>query len=113
MPDGAATIHTAVAAVLTGARLGVEAGLECPDPETGDALETACTEEHTPDNLSGALAALEADSAFADAIGRPMVDQFSAIKAVEWEKYVATVGDPASVRDRVTDWEKATYLPYI
>lgn len=113
MPDGAATIHTAVAAVLTAARLGVEAGLECPDPETGDALETACTEEHTPDDLAGALAALEADSAFADAIGRQMVDQFSAVKAAEWEKYVTAVGNPDEARDTVTDWENAMYLPYL
>jgi len=113
MPDGSATIHTVVAAVLTAARLGVEAGLECPDPETGDALEAACTEEHSPDDLSEALAALESDSTFANAIGREMVDQFMAVKAVEWEKYVTAVGDTDSARDMVTDWENDTYLPYI
>ncbi|MBC8196033.1 MAG: glutamine synthetase [Acidimicrobiia bacterium] len=113
MPDGSATIHTVVAAVLTAARLGVEAGLECPDPETGDALEAACTEEHSPDDLSEALAALESDSTLANAIGREMVDQFMAVKAVEWEKYVTAVGDTDSARDMVTDWENDTYLPYI
>lgn len=113
MPDGAATVHTAVAAVLTAARLGVEAGLECPDPETGDGLETACTEEHTPDDLGAALAALEADTAFVEAIGPGMVAQFLAIKSVEWEKYVAAVDSVAEARDRITDWENSTYLPYI
>ncbi len=113
MPDASATIHLAVAAVLTAARLGVEAGLECPGPETGDGLEDACTDEHVPDSLGGALEALANDQAFATAIGQAFVDQFTAIKEVELTRYLEAVGDEASARDRVTDWETAWYLPYL
>ena len=42
-----------------------------------------------------------------------MVAQFLAIKSVEWEKYVAAVDSVAEARDRITDWENSTYLPYI
>ena len=113
MPDGAATIHTAVAAVLTSARLGVSAGLTCPDPETGDALETACTEEHVPNNLKEALETLVADTDFVEAIGPAMVAQFVAVKADEWEKYVAAVGDLEKAQNQITEWENTMYLPYL
>ena len=113
MPDGSAPIHTAVAAVLTGARLGVEAELECPGAETGDAIEEACTEEFVADGLGEALAALAADDTFADALGRGLVDQVTMVKEAELEKYLAAVGDEAAARDEFTDWEKGFYLPYL
>jgi len=113
MPDATSPIHTTVAAVLTAARLGVEAGLDCPDAETGDALEEACTDRFVADSLGGALEALAADDAFADALGRGLVDQLVAIKEAEVGKYVEAVGDEASARDEFTDWEKAFYLPYL
>jgi glutamine synthetase len=113
MPDGSAPIHTAVAAVLTGARLGVEAELECPGAETGDAIEEACTEEFVADGLGEALAALAADDIFADALGRGLVDQVTMVKEAELEKYLAAVGDEAAARDEFTDWEKGFYLPYL
>ncbi len=113
MPDATAPIHTVVAAVLTAARLGVEHGLDCPEPETGDALEDACTDQFVADSLGDALAALAADDVFVDAIGRGLVDQFSAIKEAELGKYLEAVGDEASARDEFTDWEKAFYLPYL
>ena len=105
--------HMAIAAVLTASRLGVEQDLPCPDAETGDALETACTEEHTPDHLGAALDALRADRDFAEAIGREMVDQYLAVKDTEWEKYLAANGSWEETIDRFTDWEEQTYLPYL
>jgi glutamine synthetase len=113
MPDASAPIHTVVAAVLTAARLGVEHRLDCPGPETGDAIEEACTDRFVADDLGGALAALAGDDVFADAIGRGLVDQFTAIKEAELGKYLEAVGDEASARDEFTDWEKAFYLPYL
>jgi len=65
------------------------------------------------DSLGGALEALAADDAFADALGRGLVDQLVAIKEAEVGKYVEAVGDEASARDEFTDWEKAFYLPYL
>jgi glutamine synthetase len=59
------------------------------------------------------LAALAGDDVFADAIGRGLVDQFTAIKEAELGKYLEAVGDEASARDEFTDWEKAFYLPYL
>jgi len=113
MPDGAASAHMAIASVLTASRLGVEQDLPCPDAETGDALETACTEEHTPDHLGAALDALRTDRDFAEAIGPEMVDQYLAVKDTEWQKYLAANGSWEETIDRFTDWEKQTYLPYL
>ncbi|MCH2621699.1 MAG: glutamine synthetase, partial [Acidimicrobiales bacterium] len=113
MPDGAASTHSAIAAVLTASRLGVEASLPCPDPETGDALETACTDEHTPDHLGAAIEALQADEKFTDAIGPEMVAQYIAIKEAEWAKYLAANGSWEETIGAFTEWEKQTYLPYL
>jgi len=113
MPDGAASAHSSIAAVLTASRLGVEASLPCPDPETGDALETACTEEHTPDHLGAAIEALRADTEFTAAIGPEMVDQYLAVKEAEWGKYLAANGSWEETTDRLTEWEAQTYLPYL
>jgi glutamine synthetase len=113
MPDGAASTYSAIAAVLTASRLGVEASLPCPDPETGDALETACTEEHTPDHLGAAIEALQADEQFTDAIGPEMVAQYIAIKRSEWAKYLAANGTWEETIGSFTEWEKQTYLPYL
>ena len=103
MPDGAANLYTAVAAILTAARLGVEKGMECPPAETGDGLENLDCEGHVPNDLNAALDALEADTTFVEEIGPEMVAQFLAVKRSEWDKFV----------NCVTDWELSTYLPYI
>jgi glutamine synthetase len=113
MPDGAAGTHSAIAAVLTASRLGVEASLPCPEAETGDALETASTKEHTPDHLGAAIEALRADTVFTAAIGPEMVDQYLVIKENEWGKYLAANGSWEETVDRTTKWEEQTYLPYL
>ncbi len=102
MADGAANVHTAVAAVLAAMRLGIEAGEEPPPPEDTDALEVASTERHTPADLAAALDALEADTALVEAVGAELVAQFVAVKRDEWEKFTRAV----------TDWELRTYLPF-
>ena len=103
LSDAAATPHTALAAILTAARLGVVGGLECPPPEILDGLENVSCEVHVPDTLAEALDELEGNVTFAEAFGTETVAQFVAVKRTEWAKYTA----------HVTDWELDTYLPYI
>jgi glutamine synthetase len=83
--------------------LGVSKGAEPPDPETGDALETANTERRTASNLASALDDLEANPKFIDAVGRDLVDNFVSIKRGEWDKFC----------EAVTDWEIRYYSPFI
>ncbi len=109
--DGAANVHLAVAAVLTAARLGVEAELPIPPEETGDGFEEANTDVTVAPDLASSLDALEADEVFVEALGRPVVENFVAIKRAEWERFVAAEGsfDPAGPP---TAWELDEYLPY-
>ena len=103
MSDGAANPYLATAAVLQAARLGVVHQLTPPAPEEQDCLTSQSTSRHVPDNLSLALDALEADTAFVQAIGPALVAQFVAVKRGEWSKFTAAV----------TDWELRTYLPFL
>jgi glutamine synthetase len=103
MPDGAANVYMAVAAALQAALLGVAGKIEPPAIEEGDSLETASTERRTPANLSDALDALAADTAFCTVFGQEMVDVFSAVKRDEWQKFA----------EAVTDWELNYYLPFL
>jgi len=101
--DGAASPYVAIASVLQAARLGVERKLEPPPAETADGLETVNTTRHTPHSLSEALDALGEDDVFVDALGRPLVDNFIAVKRAE----IAAL-DGASAQD-VFDY----YAPFI
>ena len=109
--DGSVSIHLAVAAVLTAARLGVENELECPPHESGDGFEEVGTDVCAAGNLSAALDDLEADSTFVEALGADLVANFVAIKRAEWDRFVEAEGgfDPEG---QVTDWEINEYLPY-
>lgn len=102
-PDGAANPYLATAAVLVAGYLGVMNRVEPPVIETNDAIETASTSRSTPENLSIALDALEADTEFASAFGQMCVDNLLAIKREEWAKYAA----------HTTDWEHKYYLPFL
>jgi glutamine synthetase len=102
MPDGAANPYLAAATVLQAARLGHVNGLDAPEPETGDALETANTDRHTPRDLASALDALEADTELTEAVGAALVAQFVAVKRAEWETWYSVI----------TDWERDYYLHY-
>ena len=77
-------------------------------------LKAAHTNRSVSDIVNDAVReALAEDQIFATAIGQAFVDQFTAIKEVELTRYLEAVGDEASARDRVTDWETAWYLPYL
>lgn len=111
VPDGAANVHLAVAAVLTAARLGVEGALPAPAAETGDGFETVNTDVCAPGSLAEALDRLEADAAFTAALGQDCVDNFVANKRAEWQRFISAEGgfDAAAAP---TAWELDEYLMY-
>jgi glutamine synthetase len=103
LSDGAAVVHTAVAAVLQAARLGAEAQRDPGPPEGGNGLDTIDATVGVPASLALALDALEADTALSDAVGAELVAQHVAIKRTEWESFLAAT----------TDWELREYLPFL
>jgi glutamine synthetase len=109
--DGAVSIHLAVAAVLTAARLGVVSQLDCPPPETGDGMDEVNTDVAAAANLAEALDHLEADADFTSALGSDLVDNFVANKRAEWDRFIAIEGF-YDLDSGVTDWELNEYLPY-
>jgi len=109
--DGAVNIHSGMAAVLTALRLGVENTLECPPAETGDGFDEVNTDVCVGPDLNAALDHLEADAAFAAAIGQDFVDNFVAVKRAEWNRFIEAEGsfdgaEPPSA------WELNEYLMY-
>ena len=103
MSDGSAPVHTAVAAVLQAALLGVLEATALPPAETGDGLERADTDRCVPTDLGAALDALEADPALCKAVGADLVSQHVAIKRAEFDRF----------RRTTTDWERREYLPFL
>jgi glutamine synthetase len=89
--------------VLQAARLGVEDRLELGPAETGDGFGRVDAGVGCPGNLGEALAALEADGALCDAVGKELVGQHLAVKRSEWDAFCAYT----------TDWERRTYLPFL
>jgi glutamine synthetase len=96
-------VHTAVAAVLQAARLGVVHETDPGKPEGGNGLDTIDATVGVPATLADALDALEADSALAEAIGADLVSEHVAVKRTEWERFSAAT----------TDWELREYLPFL
>jgi glutamine synthetase len=103
LSDGAAVVHTAIAAVLQAARLGVKDKTDPGPPEGGNGLDTIDATVGVPASLAEALDALEADSGLVEAVGSDLVAQHVAVKRSEWERYSATT----------TDWELREYLPFL
>lgn len=103
LADGAVVVHTAVAAVLQAALLGVTDGLARPPAETSDGLEGSDSGRSVPPDLASALDALEADKALTEAVGSDLVALHLAIKRAEWDRW----------RRATTDWELREYLPFL
>ena len=101
--DGAAVVHTAVAAVLQAARLGVIAEANPGRPEGGNGLDTIEATVGVPASLNEALDALELDHDLVEAVGSDLVAQHVAVKRTEWDRYCAAT----------TDWELREYLPFL
>ncbi len=103
LSDGAAVVHTAIAAVLQASRLGVLAQSEPGAPEGGNGLDTIDATVGVPASLAEALDALEADVDLVEAVGGELVAQHVAVKRSEWERFCAAT----------TDWELREYLPFL
>lgn len=103
MADGAVAAHTAVAAVLQAALLGVTGQHPLPPAETGDGLERVDTDRCVPQDLATALDVLEADKDLCQAMGADLVAQHLAVKRAEWQRF----------RQATTDWELREYLPFV
>jgi len=103
LSDGAAVVHTSMAAVLQAARLGLLAEADPGPPEGGNGLDTIDATVGVPPSLSAALDALEADVELVEAVGRDLVAQHVAVKRTEWERY----------QGATTDWELREYLPFL
>ncbi len=111
VPDGAANVHLAVAAVLRAAWLGARDQLPCPPPLTTDGMEEVDTDVGAADHLGQALEQLKADRALYEAVGADLCDNFVAIKEAEWQRFCDAAG-PYVVGPDTTHWELNEYLMY-
>jgi glutamine synthetase len=103
LSDGAAVVHTAIAAVLQASRLGFLATANPGPSEAGNGLDTIEATVGVPATLGEALTELEADRDLVNAVGAELVAQHVAIKRSEWERYCTAT----------TDWELREYLPFL
>ncbi len=103
LSDGAAVVHTAMAAVLQAARLGLVKQLPLGPFEGGNGLDTIDATVGVPPTLSDALDALEADHDLVDAVGPKLVAQHLSVKRAEWDRFTGAT----------TDWEMREYLPFL
>ena len=103
LSDGAAVVHTAVAAVLQASRLGFTGRVDPGPAEGGNGLDTIDATVGVPASLAEALDALEADAALVEAVGADLVAQHVAVKRTEWARFSAVT----------TDWELNEYLPFL
>ncbi len=106
--DAAANPYLVAAAVLHAARLGVEGGLEPPEPQAPGAPPAG--QVHVPDTLAEALDRFEEDAELRAALGEEVSAAFLALKRAEWDRYASSVEDPAA--SEVTPWELSYYLPH-
>jgi glutamine synthetase len=103
LSDGAAVVHTALAAVLQASLLGERHGTDPGPPESGNGLDTIDATVGVPASLAEALDALEADRELCEAVGSELVAQHVMVKRAEWDRYTAVT----------TDWELREYFPFL
>lgn len=108
LPCASANPYLAAAATLNAALLGVVDGLDCGEPQLGDADAEPCTDRHTPHTLEDALAALEADTVLVEAMGPDLVRAYTTIRRYEQERFAAT-GEKWS-DDEISRFELEEYL---
>lgn len=97
MADASSNPYTAVAGVLQAALLGVDHTHELQAMETGDGFEHSDATVGTATDLAGAVAALEADTAFCEAVGAELTANHIFMKQQEVEKTAAM--DDTALRD--------------
>jgi glutamine synthetase len=110
MPCATASPYLAAAATLNAALLGVVDGVDCGDPQLGDADADPNTDRHTPHTLAEALDAVEADTLLGEAMGPDLVAAYLALRRHEVARWEAAgeTWDP----EQVTPWELDSYLPF-
>lgn len=104
IPDPACNPYLALAAVIAAGLDGIERKLHPGVPSTDD-LESdpsANTAPLLPQDLGAALAALQADTALAQALGGGVVHNFLDLKGEEWRAY----------RRHVSAWELERYAGF-
>jgi glutamine synthetase len=110
MPCATASPYLAAAATLNAALLGVVDGIDCGDPQIGDADAAPNTERHTPHTLAEALDAVELDKVMTEAMGPELVRTYLTLRrhdVAQWE----LSGEPWDP-EAVSAWELDTFLPF-
>jgi glutamine synthetase len=110
VPCGSASPYLAAAATLNAALLGVVDGLDCGDPQFGDADEAPNTDRHTPHTLGEALDAIEADTVLTEAMGPELVAAYVTLRRHEVARWEATGEDWNP--EKITAWELDSYLRF-
>ena len=110
VPCGTASPYLAAAATLNAALLGVVDGLDCGDPQFGDADAAPNTDRHTPHTLAEALDAIEADTVLTEAMGPELVAAYVTLRRHEVARWEATGEDWNP--EKITAWELDSYLRF-
>ncbi|MEV7885775.1 glutamine synthetase family protein [Streptomyces sp. NPDC002817] len=100
--DASANPYLLIAGTIAAALLGVRAGEEPPAPLEGYGYDTDRS-AMLPTTLTGALDALEADTALADVLGKEFTASFLTYKRNEVERF----------QRHVTDWEFTEYAYHL
>lgn len=110
MPCGTANPYLAAAVMLEAARLGLQHGAECGDPQVGDGDTEPNTARHTPLTLEDALTALQADEELCAALNPDVIKAYVTIRQHEVDAF-AESGN-SWLPEEVTDWEIERFLPF-
>ncbi len=110
MPCASASPYLAAAATLNAALLGVVDGIDCGDPQIGDADAAPNTDRHTPHTLAEAIDAVELDKVMTEAMGPELVRTYLTLRrhdVAQWE----AAGEPWDP-EAVSAWELDSFLPF-
>jgi len=110
MPCATASPYLAAAATLNAALLGVVDGIDCGEPQVGDADAEPNTDRHSPHTLAEALDAIEADKDLAEAMGHELTTAYVTLRRHELEQWTASgeTWDP----ETISTWELQRYLKF-
>lgn len=106
--DSAMNPYLATAALIAAGLDGMARKLDPGAPQNVNFYELSAAEvaamgiEILPQSLAEALAALRADSLFAETLGAALIAEFTQIKQAEWDSY----------HRHVSDWETNRYLSF-
>jgi glutamine synthetase len=111
MPCGSANPYLAAAAMLNAALVGVSEGLDCGDPQIGDADSEPNTDRHTPHSLADAIAAYEADTVLQEAMGADLSRAYLELRRYDLQRFLGAGNEWTDDAGGVlTDWEMESYL---